>query len=279
MTKPTIAPPASQSPPRVAGPSRRDGYEHLEPWLDELAEIAPEDPRHARLREQIVACGLPLAEHIARRFSGRGEAFEDLLQTARMGLVQAVNRYDPARATSFLAFAVPTIMGEVRRHFRDHAWALRVERGVKETHAKLGPATEVLAQRLGRLPTAREIAAEIDVDLIEVTKAMTAANCYNTNSLDVAVRDEDQDGAYPLTAAFGRNEPCYGLLEDAMAVRPLIAALPGRERQVLIWRYFGSLSQTQIAERLGVSQMQVSRILSRTLAKLREQALTGVDAV
>ncbi len=230
------------------------------------------------MREQIVACGLPLAEHIARRFAGRGEAFEDLLQTARVGLVQAVDRYDPVRGSSFLAFAVPTVMGEVRRHFRDRTWAMRVERGVKETHAKIGPATEVLAQRLGRLPTAREIAAEIDVDLVEVVKAMTAANCYNTNSLDVTIRDEDLDGPCTPGTAVCRDEKCYGLLEDAMAVRPLIAALPARERQILIWRYFGSMTQTQIAERLGVSQMHISRILSSTLAKLREQTLTEPNA-
>ncbi|WP_067840363.1 RNA polymerase sigma factor SigF [Nocardia lijiangensis] len=274
MTKSTATSPAVLEPVCVDGPSAADGYEHLEPWLGRLAALCAGDRQRARLREQIVACGLPLAEHIARRFAHRGEAFEDLLQTARMGLVEAVDRFDPTRGTSFLAFAVPTIIGEVRRHFRDRAWAVQVERGVKETHTKIGPATENLAQRLGRLPTARELAAELDIELTEVTKAMTASNCYTTNSLEAALREDDLEGLPTLTDSLGREEPCYELLEDAMAVRPLIAALPARDRQILIWRYYRSMTQDQIAQRLGLSQMQISRILSRTLTRLREQALT-----
>lgn len=249
-----------------------DSYDNLEPLFSELAALAADDPRRAELRAEIVRRGLPLAEHIARRFARRGEEFDDLVQTARVGLMHAVDRYDPAHGAQFLAFAIPTVMGEVRRHFRDRTWALRVSRGIKETHARLGPATEALAQRLGRMPTARELAAELDVDLHEVSRAMIAANCHDTDSLDVAATDEDS-GTYPLVERLGADDPCYHLLEDAMAVRPLLAKLPRREKQILIWRYFGSMTQNQIAERLGISQMQVSRILSRTLTTLREQAL------
>lgn len=251
-----------------------DSYDNLEPWFEKLAGLASDDPRRVEIRNEIVHLGLPLAEHIARRFSGRGEAFDDLLQIARMGLVQAVDRFDVSRGSSFLSFAVPTIMGEVRRHFRDHTWAVRVPRGTKELHLRIGPASEALFQRLGRMPTAREIAAELDVELTEVTQALIAGNGHTSNSLDTTVRDQDDDNvSQAVVTRLGAEEPCYELLEDAMAVRPLIEKLPRRERQVLVWRFFGGMTQSQIAERLGISQMQVSRILNKTLKTLREQAL------
>ncbi|WP_280398346.1 RNA polymerase sigma factor SigF [Nocardia carnea] len=256
-----------------------DSYDNLEPWFDKLASLAPDDPGREELRTEIVHLGLPLADHIARRFSGRGEAFDDLLQIARVGLVQAVDRFDVSRGSSFLSFAVPTIMGEVRRHFRDHTWAVRVPRGTKELHLRIGPASEELFQRLGRTPTAREIAAELGVELTEVTQALIAGNGHTSNSLDAAVRDQDDDSPPPaVVTRLGSEEPCYGLLEDAMAVRPLIEKLPHRERQILVWRFFGGMTQNQIAERLGISQMQVSRTLAKTLKNLREQALAEPEA-
>ncbi|MEU7765786.1 RNA polymerase sigma factor SigF [Nocardia sp. NPDC049190] len=255
-------------------PSRRgrDSYENIEPWFDKLAALEAADPHRHDLRAEIIRLCLPLAEHIARRFAGRGEPNDDLQQVACVGLLHAVDRFDVHRQASFLAFAVPTIMGEVRRHFRDRAWSVRVPRRAKETHARIGPAVERLAQQLGRMPKAREIAAELQVDLPEVTRGLLAANAYNTNSLDAVFVDDDEGGA-ALSSRLGAEEPCYQLTEDAMAVRPLIAALPALERDVLVMRFFESLTQGQIAERIGVSQMHVSRILSRTLTKLREQAL------
>jgi RNA polymerase sigma-B factor len=257
-----------------AGHPRRDcdSYDNIEPWLDKLAALEVTDPHRGEVRAEIIRLGLPLAEHIARRFTGRGEPYEDLHQVACVGLLHSVDRFDMSRQASFLSFAVPTIMGEVRRHFRDRSWRVRVPRRAKETHLRIGAAVERLAQRLGRMPKAREIAAELQVDLPEVTQALLAANAYNTSSLD-AVADNDGEAGTALSARLGTEEPCYQLTEDAMAVRPLIAALPEQERDVLVMRFFESLTQTQIAERIGVSQMQVSRILSRTLTKLREQAL------
>ncbi|MEU7629717.1 RNA polymerase sigma factor SigF [Nocardia sp. NPDC049220] len=258
---------------RTIHPRRgRDSYENIEPWFDKLAALEAADPHRHELRAEIIRLCLPLAEHIARRFAGRGEPHDDLRQVACVGLLHAVDRFDVSRQASFLAFAVPTIMGEVRRHFRDRAWSVRVPRRAKETHARIGPAVERLAQRMGRMPKAREIAAELQVDLPEVTRGLLAANAYNTNSLDAVFVDDDEGGA-ALASRLGAEEPCYQLTEDAMAVRPLIAALPGLERDVLVMRFFESLTQGQIAERIGVSQMHVSRILSRTLTKLREQAL------
>ncbi|WP_067472583.1 RNA polymerase sigma factor SigF [Nocardia amamiensis] len=255
-----------------------DSYDNIEPWFEKLAAVAETDPYHAELREEVVRRCLPLAEHIARRFAGRGESFDDLLQIARVGLVLAVDRFDSTRGSSFLGFAVPTIMGEVRRHFRDNTWSLRVPRRLKEIQLRIGPATETLSHRLGRSPTAREIAAELDVELSEVTQALIAGNAYQTNSLDSAARHDDDGAPQPLADTLGSEEPCYQLLEQAMAVGPLIAELPPRDRHVLILRFFESRTQAQIAERLGVSQMQVSRILARILGELRERAL-GTDEV
>ncbi|GAB2531986.1 RNA polymerase sigma factor SigF [Nocardia heshunensis] len=250
-----------------------DSYDNIEPRFGELAGLACGDPRRRALRDTILQLCMPLADHIARRFAGRGEEYDDLQQVARLGLIQAVDRFDVGRGSTFLAFAVPTVMGEVRRHFRDHAWAVRVPRGLKEIHGRLGPATEALSQRLGRLPTARELAAELEVDLRTVTQALVARNAFRAESLDRLSQADEQSTPSAVLDTLGADEPCYQLTVDAMTVRPLIAQLPARERQILILRYFESQTQSQIAERFGVSQMQISRILSRTLERLREQAL------
>ncbi|MEU7141036.1 RNA polymerase sigma factor SigF [Nocardia sp. NPDC046473] len=249
-----------------------DSYDNIEPWFEKMATLAAHDPHRNELREEVTRLCLPLAEHIARKFSGRGEAFDDLQQIARVGLLLAIDRFDVSRGSSFLSFAVPTIMGEVRRHFRDRTWAVRVPRRLKEIQQLIGPATETLSNRLGRVPTAREIAAELEVELSEVTQALIARNGYQTSSIDGVTSDDGENSPLPVTAGLGAEEPCYELLEQSMTVRPLIAALPDRERRVLIMRFFESLTQAQIAEQLGVSQMQVSRILSKTLHTLREQA-------
>ncbi|WP_406229369.1 RNA polymerase sigma factor SigF [Nocardia sp. NBC_01009] len=254
------------------GTRRGDSYDDIEPWFEKLAGLDATDPHHTALRNHIIDLALPLAEHIARKFSGRGESFDDLRQIARLGLVQSVDRFDVSRGSSFLGFAVPTIMGEIRRHFRDRTWSVRVPRRLKEIQLKIGPVTETLSHRLGRMPSAREIARELDLELVEVTQALVARNGYRANSLDATTVADGESSPLPLADTLGAEEPCYGLMEDAMAVRPLIAALPEQERLILIMRYFESKTQQQIADSLGVSQMQVSRILARTLTKLREQA-------
>ncbi|MFE9576932.1 RNA polymerase sigma factor SigF [Nocardia sp. NPDC006044] len=252
---------------------RGDSYDNIEPLFEKIAALAPDDPRRETMREELIERCLPLAEHIARRFAGRGENFDDLLQVARLGLVQAADRFDVTRGSSFLAFAVPTIMGEVRRHFRDNTWSVRVPRRTKEIQLSIGATVEALAQRLGRIPRAREIAEELDVDLVEVTQALIAGNAYQSSSIDAVAGDDVENAPLPLLESLGAEEPSYHLVEDFLAVRPLIEELPERERQVLIMRFFENKTQTQIADVLGVSQMHVSRILSRTLNDLREQAL------
>lgn len=253
-----------------------DTYDNIEPWFEKLAALEPDDPHRKHIREHILELCLPLAEHIARRFTGRGEEFDDLNQIATLGLVLAVDRFDVTRGSSFLSFAVPTIMGEVRRHFRDHTWSVRVPRRTKEIQRTIGPAVERLSHRLERMPTAREIAIELDVEVTEVTQALIAGNAYKAQSLDAVAQSDDDSATTAAVDSLGGEEPCYQLLEDAMTVRPLIAALPERDRLVLTMRFYEHMTQTQIATHLCVSQMQVSRILSKTLTTLRKQALAEV---
>ncbi|KZM73185.1 RNA polymerase sigma factor SigF [Nocardia terpenica] len=253
--------------------SARDSYDDIETVFAELAALGPTDPRREAVREKVIALCMPLADHIARRFSGRGEGFEDLRQVARVGLVQAVDRFDVTRGCTFLSFAVPTIMGEVRRHFRDNTWAVRVPRRTKEIQISLGAVVETLTQRLGRMPKASEIAAELGVDLVEVTHALIAGNAYQMSSLDAVTADDGENTPLSLMEVLGADEPRYALVEEFLAVKPLIAELPERERTVLLMRFFEARTQSQIAAALGISQMQVSRILSRTLSWLRAEAL------
>ncbi|MCP2315527.1 RNA polymerase sigma-B factor [Nocardia amikacinitolerans] len=268
----------SASESRPGAKKSGDSYDDIEPWFDKLAALDADDPQRRALREEIVHRCLPLAGNIARRFANRGQDLDDLQQIAMLGLVQAVDRFDVSQGKPFLAFAVPTIMGEVRRHFRDHTWAVRVPRGIKELHQRLGPATDALTHRLGRMPTARELAAELGVELTEVTQALVARNAYTADSLDTPERGEEEGGTSSIRETLGAVEPCYRLLEDAMAVRPLIAALPERERRVLIMRFYENRTQAEIGRLIGCSQMQVSRILATTLDSLREQALAEPPA-
>ncbi|MEU7768659.1 RNA polymerase sigma factor SigF [Nocardia sp. NPDC049190] len=260
------------NPRRRSG--RGDSYDNIEPLFAELAALAEDDSTREAVRAELIDRCLPLAEHIARKFSGRGESFEDLLQIARVGMIAAVDRFDPEHGATFLSFAVPTIMGEVRRHFRDYAWSVRVPRRLKEIQSTIAPTVEILSQRLGRMPRAREIAEELGADLNEVTQALIARNAYQTSSIDAAPDvDDTGSGGSSLLDTLGAEDPDFGTVENYMAVKPLLAALPEREKQVLVMRFFDSMSQEQIAQRIGCSQMQVSRILSRTLKSLREQAL------
>lgn len=267
----------SASKPAVAPASRQrrgsDSYDNIEPLFEQLAQLGAQDPRRQILRENIIGLCLPLADHIARKFAGRGENFDDLQQIARLGLLQAIDRFDPTYGAGFVAFAVPTIMGEVRRHFRDRTWAVRVPRRMKEIQQLLGPATDALTHELGRTPKAREIAEELGIDLLEVTQALIARNAYHTAPIDAPTNNENDDTSHSLLDFLGAEDPEYRHVEDFLAVRPLIAALPAQERQVLHLRFFRFRSQEQIAQLIGVSQMQVSRILSRTLNTLRESAL------
>ena len=223
-----------------------------------------------RQRDAIIGRCLPLADHIARRFRNRGEPFDDLVQAARVGLVNAVNRFDADNGADFLAFAVPTMMGEVRRHFRDHGWAVKVPRRVKDMQSQLVSARAELSQRLNRAPTASEIAEHLGVDREVVIEATIAGSNYTTVSIDAQAGPDDAHR--PVGDALGDPDPNLDKVLNLETVRPLIAALPERQRTVLTLRFFENMTQTQIAERMGYSQMHVSRLLAQTLDTLRRQA-------
>jgi RNA polymerase sigma-B factor len=187
-----------------------------------------------------------------------------------VGLVNAVIRFDVHAGSDFVSFAVPTIMGEVRRHFRDNSWSVKVPRRLKELHLRLGAATAELSQRLGRAPTATELAAELDMDRDEVIEGLVAGSSYNTLSIDSGGSSGNED-APAIADTLGDVDLGLDQIENREALRPLLAALPERERTVLLLRFFESLTQTQIAERVGISQMHVSRLLAKSLARLRDQ--------
>ncbi|GAA1669817.1 SigB/SigF/SigG family RNA polymerase sigma factor [Glycomyces endophyticus] len=245
-----------------------DEYAHLAPLFRELASLDEGDPRRAHVRERLVTGHLPLAEHIAQRFSGKGIAKDDLVQVASVGLIHAVDRFDPGLGTDFLSYAVPTVMGEVRRHFRDTSWPMRVPRRLQELRISLNRAGAELSQRLGRPPTDAETAAHLGITEAEVLEGLEARQAYRAVSLDEApFADDDRT---TLADAVGGEDTALGLVDDHESLVPLIQELPEREQRILALRYFGDMTQTQIAEAVGISQMHVSRLLHRTLDELRE---------
>lgn len=244
------------------------GYEHLTPLFKEFASLPEDHPRRSQLRDELVTGHLPVAIHIARRFSHRGEPQEDLQQVATVGLINAVDRFEPDRGSDFLSYAVPTITGEVRRHFRDQAWSMRVPRRLKDLHVSIGTAVSELSQRLGRAPRPSEIASHLQCSTEDVLEGLEAASAYRSASLDEMLTDESSGQTTADT--LGAADSALEQVEYQEAVRPLLESLPERERTIIMLRFFGNLTQTQIAEKVGISQMHVSRLLAQTLAQLRE---------
>ncbi|MEB3033212.1 RNA polymerase sigma factor SigF [[Mycobacterium] nativiensis] len=245
-------------------------YSDVGDLFRELAQYDSDSADHRNRKDKIVERCLPLADHIARRFEGRGELRDDLVQVARVGLVNAVTRFDVETGSDFVSFAVPTIMGEVRRHFRDNSWSVKVPRRLKELHLRLGAATADLSQRLGRAPTASELARELEISRDDVVEGLVAGSSYNTLSIDSGGKS-DEDDVRSIADTLGDVDAALVRIDDREALRPLLNALPERERTVLVLRFFESMTQTQIAERVGISQMHVSRLLAKSLARMREQ--------
>jgi len=264
--------PQAVAPEAVAPPKRTDEYDDVLEMFLVLKTLPAESHGYARQRERIVARCLQLADHVARHYDRRGENLEDLTQVARLGLMNAVNRFDPEKSSSFLAFAVPTMMGEVRRHFRDHGWSMHVPRRIRDRHGQITRATAQLTQDLGRAPTASELSELLGLERDEVVESLIAAASYNVHSIDAPISGGD-GGPRMLADTIGDVDLEFDHITDREAVRPLLMALPERERTVLYLRFFASMTQSQIAERIGVSQMHVSRILERTLSKLRDELL------
>jgi RNA polymerase sigma-B factor len=237
----------------------------------EMASLPVGSSRRQTIRDELVTMHLPLVRHLARRFNNRGEPLEDLVQVATVGLINSVDRFDAERGADFLSYAVPTVVGEIKRHFRDHGWAVRVPRRLKELHLSLTAATAELSQRNGRAPNASELAAHLNLSREEVLEGLEAANAYRSSSLDDPVRG---DGEMPtLAETLGDEDAALEHVEFRESLQPLLAQVPPRERKILILRFFGNMTQSQIAERMGISQMHVSRLLSQTLVKLRERLL------
>jgi RNA polymerase sigma-B factor len=259
---------AETAPPRRATERSGDNaYEHLEPLLRRYASLEPTDPARRELRDQLVTGYLPVAQHIARRYSQRGEPLDDLVQVASLGLVNAVDRYEPDRGHNFLGYAVPTITGEVRRHFRDKTWSMRVPRYLQELHLSVNKAVDELSHQLQRAPRPSEIASRLNVTTDEVLEALQVAQSYRPDSLDEMLSPDTESTA--LGDLLGDTDKRLDQLTDAHSLAPHLLELPARERAILYMRFFENKTQTEIAQRIGVSQMQVSRLLAKVLADLR----------
>jgi RNA polymerase sigma-B factor len=227
--------------------------------------------RDVELRDELIEAHLRLAEHLARRFSNRGVPVDDLIQVASLGLVKAVERFDPERGLEFSTFATPTIVGELKRHFRDKGWAVRVPRRVQELHVEINALVGELTQRFGRSPTIPEIAERAGTSEEEILEAIEAGQAYRSASID-APGVESDESTPGLSDQLGEHDAGLMDAENRMLLSELIQTLPKREQLMLHLRFFEGMTQSQIADRLGISQMHVSRLLAKSLALLREAA-------
>jgi RNA polymerase sigma-B factor len=240
-----------------------------------LAALPPGPEREA-LRSELVEAWLPMADRIAGRFRDRGESLDDLRQVAALGLVKAVDRYDPERGHAFESYAVPTVTGEIKRHFRDHLWTLHVPRRVQELRNRVRAAGQELAGTAGgQRPTVADLAAQAHLSEDDVRAGLEALESFAALSLDAELPGSE-DG-YSLADALGSPDPALDTVVDREAVKPRLAALPERERAILYMRFFGDMTQSRIAEQLGISQMHVSRLISRCCGRLRDEILRDQD--
>ncbi|HVB07027.1 MAG TPA: SigB/SigF/SigG family RNA polymerase sigma factor [Acidimicrobiales bacterium] len=221
--------------------------------------------RDPQLRDELITAYLPLVEQLARRFAHRNEPFDDLVQAGSIGLIKAVEGFDPDLGFEFSAYAATTIIGELKRHFRDRGWSVRAPRRVQELYLSLGPIVEELSQRFGRSPTVRELASEANVSEEAVLEALEAAHAYRSASLDAPAPEGDS-----LGSRLGALDEDFATVENRTTLLPQLAALAPRDRLIIELRFVEGLTQSEIATRLGLSQMQISRLLSRSLAVLHE---------
>ncbi len=232
-----------------------------------LTEVEEGSPEHAYVRSTLVELNLPLVRFAANRFRSRTDQYEDVLQVGTIGLIKAIDRFDPHRGVEFPTYAVPTIIGEIKRFFRDTSWSVRVPRRLQELRLALAEATEEFSHKHDRAPTVVELADHLGMSVEEILEGMEAANAYSPASLDAHDLDDDRDNA--LIARLGQEDEALDGVEYREALRPLLARMPPRDRQIIMLRFCGNMTQSQIGERLGISQMHVSRLLARALARLR----------
>ncbi|ABK52337.1 RNA polymerase, sigma 28 subunit, SigD/FliA/WhiG [Acidothermus cellulolyticus 11B] len=237
----------------------------------EMAALPPESPRRQEIRSELVQTHLPLVEYLARRFRNRGEPHDDLVQVATIGLIKAIDRFDVERGVEFSTYATPTIVGEIKRYFRDRGWAIRVPRRLQELKMSLAKATSELSQQYGRAPTVSELADHLGMSEDEILEGLESANAYSTISLDTP--ETDDADALAVADTLGNIDEALEGVEYRESLKPLLEKLPPREKRILLLRFFRNMTQSQIAAELGISQMHVSRLLARTLARLREGLL------
>ncbi|MGW3094929.1 RNA polymerase sigma factor SigF [Streptomyces sp. NPDC001102] len=263
--------------PEVAEPSRvepKDARQLTRLFLDRLAVLEEGTAEYQYARNTLIEMNASLVRFAAGRFRSRGpEEMEDIVQVGMIGLIKAIDRFEISREVEFTSFAIPYIVGEIKRFFRDTTWAVHVPRRLQEARVQLAKATEELSSRLGRTPTVKELSELMSLPEDEVREARLASNGYNSSSLDAAI-STSADGETVLQDFIGVDDPALELVEDFHALAPMIAALDERDRQLIHMRFVEELTQGQIGERLGVSQMHVSRLLSRCLARLRDGMLT-----
>jgi len=259
----------------VVAPHPSDDYAEMMPVLERFAGLPAEDPERSRLRDELVVGYLPVVQNLARRH-GRGYpgGMEDLVQAGTIALITAVDRWDPDRARGdFLSYLVPCVRGEMLRYFRDRTWSMRVPRRLNDLSVGIRRATGPLSQKLGRAPRPSELAEHLDAEVEEIIAALDAQSNQHAGTLDGGDDPDEQSPA----ARLGELDRRLELVEYREALRPLLEKLPSREREILLLRFFDEMTQTKIAERMGISQMHVSRLLARTLAELR-RGMAGESA-
>ncbi|MDH6548142.1 RNA polymerase sigma-B factor [Streptomyces sp. SAI-208] len=263
--------------PEIADPSQvapKDARQLSKLFFDQLSVVEEGTPEYQYARNTLIEMNMSLVRYAAGRFRSRGpEEMEDIVQVGMIGLIKAIDRFELTREVEFTSFAIPYIVGEIKRFFRDTSWAVHVPRRLQEARVQLARANEELHSRLGRTPTTAELSELMSLPEDEVVEAQLASNGYTSASLDAAINGSE-DGEAALADFIGDEDAALALVEDFHTLAPMIAELDERDRQIIHWRFVDELTQAQIGERLGVSQMHVSRLISRLLARLREGMLS-----
>ncbi|MFH8712458.1 SigB/SigF/SigG family RNA polymerase sigma factor [Streptomyces zaomyceticus] len=243
------------------------------PLFERLRSLEEGTASYSYVRNTLVELNLSLVKYAATRFRRSGESWEDIVQVGTVGLIKAINRFDPDRGNEFMSFALPTVLGEIRRHLRDTGWSVHVPRRLQELRLDLAKASDALEQDLGRPPTPAELCDRLHITEAELCEGRLAANGFTSRSFDVPMDDEN-DGPGMLARRLGTDDDAFEKIENLEALKPLVAALSGRDRTILSLRFGDELTQAEIGERLGLSQMHVSRLLGRILGGLRTALLT-----
>lgn len=263
-----LAPSVPASHPPLGHPPRPSSDRLAAKRFEQVLFRRHQRDGNLQARRQLVERYLPLARSLARRYERRGESFDDLVQVASLGLVKAIDRFDPERGLSFSSYAVPTMLGELRRYFRDTGWALHVPRQMQERVLQVNAAVERLSGDLGRSPSPQQVADELELPVEEVLEAIAANAAYDTTSLDTPLGSRDGEGQ-TIAETFGEHDERFELVEGRATIGPALETLPERERLILHMRFAEDLTQSEIAERIGVSQMHVSRLIRRALEQVR----------